>query len=252
LFPRSFENPSFDIGPAFDGNHLGWIPSGNVTKLITEMWTSKSPNSQISHIFGSKAAQRVTLAEVYAIQFGKLHMSENLMAKCLLRLCSQQRAVHFLHPDVWRKADLTMNRFDGQCNAATDVDVSAVVEAIPADTNTVVFPFVTSSAWVLCVFFRDPPVMLLSHPNNLLLPCHAISFLKGYMDVFSNPRNRDDSTISFRRFPFNCDRGDSGFIILHMCYFLLKSGTRDLSTLNLNGEDARTFCAAHLAGEYRN
>ena len=214
----------YEAGPIFSRlQQSSFLAAKDVSDVIAELWGKKLPNSKLLHLFGAKAAPSVTLADVHAaLRDG--HLSQALMAISLSRLCTQDGKTHFVHPGVWDKADTTL-RFTSLQGA---IDASGFLAAFPIDTKRVFFPFMVGQAWVLCVFMKEDPCLLLVLPHSVRLPSYAIPFLKGVMSVLLGCRKRAAST-TIRSFSIRTSDFDSGYLSLSICYHLQLSEARDLS-----------------------
>ena len=215
----------YEAGPIFSGmQQSSFRAAEDVSHVIAELWCKKLPNSKLLHLFGAKAAPSATLADTHAALFRDGHLSQALMAISLSRLCTQDGKTHFVHPGVWDKANTTL-RFTSLQGA---IDASGFLATFPIDTKRVFFPFMVGQAWVLCVFMKEDPCLLLVLPNSVRLPSNAIPFLKGVMSVLLGCRKLAAST-TIRSFSIPTSDFDSGYLSLSICHHLQVCEARDLS-----------------------
>lgn len=214
----------YEAGPIFSGlQQSSFRAAKDVSDVIAELWGKKLPNSKLLHLFGAKAAPSVALADVHAaLRDG--HLSQALMAISLSRLCTQDGKTQFVHPGVWDKADTTL-RFTPLQGA---IDASGFLATFPIDTKRVFFPFMVGEAWVLCVFMKDDPCLLLALPHSVRLHPNTIPFLKEIMGVLLGCRKRAAST-TCRFFFFKSSDFDSGYLSLSICHHFQLCEARDLS-----------------------
>ena len=235
----------YEAGPVFFGcQQSSFREVKDVSDVILDLRGKKLPKSMILHLFGSKAAPVVTLADVHAVLFENAYLSKDLMATCLSRLCTLDPRTQFVHPVAWDKGENASKYMPPQGVK----DVSGIVPKFPFDTKRVFFPFMVGRAWVLCAFVKDGPNALLAYPHSVRLPPHTIPFLKGVMLLLLGSRDIAAKSV-FRCFAFESSDQDSGFLVHSICFHLQVCQAQDTSTWSQDAFKARKFMAAELIGE---
>jgi hypothetical protein len=233
----------YEAGPVFFGcQQSSFREVKDVSDVILDLRGKKLPKSLILHLFGSKAAPVVTLADVHAVLFENAYLSKDLMATCLCRLRTLDRRTQFVHPVAWDKGENASKYMPQGVK-----DVSGIVSKFPFDTKRVFFPVMVGRAWVLCVFVKDGPYALLAYPHSVRLPAHTVPFLKGVMLLLLGSRDIAAKT-PFRCFAFESSDQDSGFLVHSICFHLQVCQELDISSWPQDALNARKFLAAELIG----